>query len=735
MKPLSVLLVEDNPGDAFLIEEMLNASKTWKFQVVKAITLKQAIEKIHNFNFEVIIADLGLPDSQGMATIDEILKNVKSIPIIVLTGINDEQTGTEAVIRGAQDYLIKWTINPDQLMRSIRYSFHRKKVEEKLLESEEKFRIVIEKIQLFGLMLDLDGKITFANDYLLKLTGWTREEIIGKDWFEYFIPNHIRNKVKQIFAELKSSPDFPPAYEYEIMSKEGILLVVSWSNMVHYGHEGNLVSITGIGENITERINAQKDLVKNEKRYRSIIEDQTQTIIRYKPDGRLTFVNDSFYTLENRKKEELLGRNFFSLIDPSDLGRVKQKLASLNKKSPVKTDEHRIILPDGKYRWHRWTDRAIFDEGGNIAEFQSEGIDITDRKIAEEALFDSEKKFRTMVEASPDAVVTWGLDGNITFASHRASEIFGFKKAEGLSGVSLFDLAAPEDRERVKAKMEKLPEKGTIRDVLYVMNRKDGTRFYGEISSSAITNKEGAAESYISIIKDVSDRKSAEYAIKAYQQNLRSMASELNFAEEKERRRIAVDLHDDLGQTLAMTRIKLSALKSENLAPHVMEHLLEMEKYVTHAIRSSRSLTYELSPPVLYEFGLVAAVNWKLEQISNEHKIATNLEVTHELPKLREDLLILLFRAVGELLNNIVKHARAKKISVVFNMDGKCLNILVSDDGRGFGDTKLGKQEGEASGIGLFSLRERLEYFDGTLTIDTDVKKGSKVYITLPVIF
>jgi signal transduction histidine kinase len=183
-----------------------------------------------------------------------------------------------------------------------------------------------------------------------------------------------------------------------------------------------------------------------------------------------------------------------------------------------------------------------------------------------------------------------------------------------------------------------------------------------------------------------------------------------------------------------MIRIKLSSLKSETNDTGLIEKLLDMEQHVTHAIKSSRSLTYELSPPVLYEFGLAAAVTWKLEQISKEHKIFTKFEITHELPVLREELLILLFRAVGELLNNIVKHAKAKNVSVIFNMDGKCLNILVTDDGLGFDTTRLGKKDGETSGIGLFSLRERLEYFDGTLTIDSDGKKGSKVYITIPVI-
>ena len=735
MKSVSVLLVEDNPGDAFLIEEMLNASKDWKFQVVKATTLKQARNIIRNQPVEVVIADLGLPDSQGIATVDEILENVKSIPIIVLTGTKDEQTGNEAVIRGAQDYLVKWNINPDQLMRSIRYSFHRKKVEEKLLESEEKFRQVIENIQLFGLMLDLDGTITYANDYLLTLTDWKREEIIGKNWIDVFIPNHIREKIERLYKELQRTPDFPAAYEHEILTRNGKLLVISWSNMVHYNQQGEPLSITSIGENITERIRYQKALVKNEKRYRSIVEDQTQAIVRYKPDGILVFVNDSFCKLQNKKREELIGRSIFSIIDPSDLNRVRQKIKSLNKRTRVKTDEHKVIRSDNNIRWYRWTDRAIFDEQGNIAEYQSEGVDITERKIAEDALQESEKKFRTMVEASPDAVVTSTLDGQINYASRRAAEIFGFKNTENLSGVNIKEVVAPEHRERISSKMNKLVRTGKLHDELFIMNRTDGTRFFGEVSCSVTTNKAGTPEGFISIIKDVSERMSTENAIKAYQQNLRSMASELNLAEEKERRRIAVDLHDDLGQTLAMTRIKLSALKSENLAPHVMDHLIEMEKHVTHAIRSSRLLTYELSPPVLYEFGLAAAVNWKLEQISAEHHIETHLEVTDELPELREDLLILLFRAVGELLNNIIKYAQAQNISVVINMDGKCLNILVTDDGLGFDASQKDKQNGHVSGIGLFSLRERLEYFDGTLTIDSAFKKGTKVYITLPVIF
>jgi len=603
MDSLRILLVEDNPADAFLFEKMLLASSEWGFQIMKAETLGLALHTIRSHSFDVIIADLGLPDSQGLTTVDEMVKAVKYLPIIVLTSTNDEQTGIEALKRGVQDYLIKWKINPDQLMLSIRYSIYRKKVEVKLIESEEKFRKVIENIHLLGLMLDTDGNIRFANDYFLRLTGWDRKEVIGKNWVDAFVPAPLKRKIRRRYSEMKNTPGFTQAYEYEILTRKGERKVVSWSNMVHFDNKNQAVSITSIGE------------------------------------------------------------------------------------------------------------------------------DITQRKVAEEALQESEKKFRIMVDASPDAVITTGMDGTIKYASQHTAGIFGYKNASALLGKKFKDLVAPEYHKRIDAKMRRLLDEGTLHDIFYVMNRKGSSGFYGEISSSLITDNKGRAEGVISIIKDITERKNAEKAIREYQQNLRSMASELNLAEEKERRRIAVDLHDDLGQTLAMVRIKLSAVKSMNQDAEINSHLAEMEGYITQAIKSSRSLTYELSPPVLYELGLAAAVDWKLEQIASGSKIKTQLEITHELPNIQEDLLILLFRAVSELLNNTVKHARAENVSVLLNMDGKCLNILVSDDGKGFNPEKPQK----TAGIGLFSLRERLEYFDGTLTVDSDINKGTRVYITIPV--
>jgi len=734
MKPLNVLLVEDIPSDAFLIEEMLKSSVLREYNIVKAASLKEAFEKLENGRFDVIIADLGLPDSNGLDTIKAILAKAPHLPAIVLTGNNDEQSGNEAVLNGAQDYLVKWAINSDQLTRSIRYAVNRKKVGEKLIASEEKFRKVIENIQLAGLMLDKECNITFANDFLLKLTGWSRDEIIGKNWIEHFIPKALQPKISRVFSELLSSQGFPSAYENEIITRDGKILVISWSNMVHFGPNGKPVSLTSIGENITKQIETQKELAANEKRYRSIVEDQAQAIVRYKPDGALTFVNDSFCQMIGKSSDDLIGRSYFSFIDPKHLGQVLNKVQKLDKVHPVEISEYKILSPDGKKRWQQWTNRAIWGNDGLIAEFQAEGIDITNLKLAEQALKESEQKFRTIVEASPDAVITSGLKGLINFASKRAALLLEYKDSTELHGKSLVDLIAPENKDKALKSLEKIRQKKVPKDTLFIMLKKGGQRFYGEVSTAVITGERGSAKGFISIIKDVSERKNTENAIIAYQQNLRSMASELNLAEEKERRRIATDLHDDLGQSLAMARIKLSGLKSENLEQRILDDLLEMEKHITHAIKGSRTLTYELSPPVLYEFGLAAAINWKLEQLAAKYGLEAQMEVGEGIPQLSENHLIMLFRSVSELLNNIVKHARAKKVSVTVAMDGKCMNILVSDDGEGFNTADLELKSKTTGSIGLFSIKERLDYFDGTMTIDTANGKGTKIYLSIPVI-
>jgi signal transduction histidine kinase len=235
------------------------------------------------------------------------------------------------------------------------------------------------------------------------------------------------------------------------------------------------------------------------------------------------------------------------------------------------------------------------------------------------------------------------------------------------------------------------------------------------------------------VARDITERKAAEAQILSYQQQLCAAAAELSLAEERERRRIALSLHDGLGQLLAVARMKLDALISGGDEPRSETALPEIQQLLAESIRMTRSLTSALSPPILYEQGLEAALEWLARNVENEHHLEVSF-VNDDQPKVvPEDIRILLFRATRELLFNVVKHAKARCACIAIHRSAQnelCLSVL--DDGIGYelkGDATL---NGRAHGYGLFSIRDRLRRIGGKITIDSTPGTGTCVTIEVP---
>lgn len=226
------------------------------------------------------------------------------------------------------------------------------------------------------------------------------------------------------------------------------------------------------------------------------------------------------------------------------------------------------------------------------------------------------------------------------------------------------------------------------------------------------------------------ENKRMEQKIKNYQNQLRVFASELSLTEERERRRIATELHDRIGQTLAMSRIKLKSLKNASF-PNVENELLESVIFlIEQTIQDTRTLTFEISPTILYELGFEAAVEWLLEKLPAEYGIkASLLDDNHPKP-LGDDVRILLFRAVRELLFNVIKHAHAKNISISISRGVQQIVVEVMDDGVGFDPDSL-HSPGRTAGFGLFSITERLGYLGGNISIHSD-QAGTHVTLVAP---
>ncbi len=235
--------------------------------------------------------------------------------------------------------------------------------------------------------------------------------------------------------------------------------------------------------------------------------------------------------------------------------------------------------------------------------------------------------------------------------------------------------------------------------------------------------------------REFTQRKKAEDKLASYQEDLRSLASQLTLAEERERRRLAAHLHDHIGQTLAVANIKLGELRKANPlgdSASSMAELGEIRTLLEQAIQDTQSLTFRISSPILYELGLEAALEWLTENVPKAQGLLTYFEDDKEPKPLDEDVRVLLFQAVNELLVNVVKHARARHLNVSVWREHDQLHLGVEDDGQGFEVAKIGARWEKSRGFGLFSIRERLKPFGGVLTVDSSPGAGTSVTITVP---
>jgi PAS domain S-box-containing protein len=232
---------------------------------------------------------------------------------------------------------------------------------------------------------------------------------------------------------------------------------------------------------------------------------------------------------------------------------------------------------------------------------------------------------------------------------------------------------------------------------------------------------------------DITERKKAEEKLLDYQRQLKSLASELSLTEERERHRIATELHDRIGQALVISKLKLGLLRQSVSSGTIASIVDEVCSSLDRNIQAVRSLTFDLSSPILHEIGLEAAVGDLLtEQIEEKHNIESELVDDGKPKPLDDDVRILLFRGVQELLVNVVKHANAHKVKVsMLRADGN-IHIIVEDDGIGFGATDVATISTETGGFGLFSIRERLEQVGGRLVIESGSNCGAKITMVAP---
>ena len=302
--------------------------------------------------------------------------------------------------------------------------------------------------------------------------------------------------------------------EESIRDANGTNLFISTSKIPLHDPQGNVTGILCTYEDITDRKQAEKALRESEERYHAIIEDQTDLICRYRPDGRLTFVNNAYLRCFGKKRKELIGHEFIPHIPEPDLSVVLKRLRTISPDSPIVDAEHRVIMPDGKVRWQHWVHRGIYSPDATIIEYQAVGRDITGHKRAEEELLEKNRFLDTLMDSIP--VPIFFKDRNAYYLRfNKAYEEFYGKTHEELIGKSVFDIAPRELAEVYHAKdVELFRQKGTQ---IYESQVRDAQG--GEHSvifhKAAYLGCDGEVNGLIGVILDISERRQAEDDLRA----------------------------------------------------------------------------------------------------------------------------------------------------------------------------------------------------------------------------
>lgn len=232
--------------------------------------------------------------------------------------------------------------------------------------------------------------------------------------------------------------------------------------------------------------------------------------------------------------------------------------------------------------------------------------------------------------------------------------------------------------------------------------------------------------------RDITESKQTEERILEYQNRLKSLTSQMILTEEQERRRFSDYLHDQIGQQLFVLKLGVGTLKNYISSNEARETLDDSLGIIEQIIKDTRSLTFELSPPILYQLGLEAALDWLTEQVHKQYGIIVTFEDDGEEKLMDDDVKILLFQAVRELLTNVAKHAQSQKAMVSIQKDNGHIRICVEDDGVGFTPAHKQAAKDESKGFGIFSIKERLDHLGGHMEIVSKAGLGTQATLTVP---
>ena len=477
----------------------------------------------------------------------------------------------------------------------------------------------------------------------------------------------------------------------------------------------------------TQELLKQKEArLAAERKYRRIFENVSEGIFQSTPEGCYLMVNPALARIHGFKsaRELIRSRRDISREVYVDPARREEFKRLLEKHGVVRDFEHETFRKDGSKIWLCVNARAVRDEAGKILYYEGTARDITQRKQAEQALRESEERYRELFENSKDALYVHDMNGCYTSVNRATEGLSGYTREE-LAGRHFSIFLNPEYESHVRGHLGRKMEESSETTYETEIVTKYGRHVPVEISSRLIF-ADGVAVGVQGCMRDVSERKRVQAAARTYSRRLIE-------AQEGERRRMSRELHDQVGQILTAVKMNLHALREKCSAPDILSSIDDNMKVIDEAVDQVRDLSVDLRPLLLDDFGLVIAVRWYLDRQAKSCGVPADFTTRSlgEDDRFSSELETACFRIVQEAVTNVARHARATRISVVLERTGQDLILLISDDGAGF-DMKALRSTSAAT-LGLRSMEERVQAVGGTITIDSAPDLGTAICARIPI--
>jgi PAS domain S-box-containing protein len=741
-----ILLVEDNPGDARLIREMLAAAEGVSFKIDWVTKLSEALDHLAQGGIDLVLLDLALPDSRGIHTFLKAHAAAPQIPFVVLTGFDDETVALTAIKEGAQDYLVKGQADGDILLRAIRYATERKRIEEDLRRANEKLQreieerraaemaVEAERQRLYALLDGLPGFIHLkAPDYSIRYANRVFQETFGvEDWYGKPCYQILRNRDEPCeTCQARKVFETGEANEFEWTYPE-LQQTYQISNYPFADIDGTPLVLT-MGIDITARKQAEEAQRQSEIRLAKAQQIAHLGSWEWDVEKDETTYSDEMYRIFGLPKGErgLTSLGFFQHLHPEDREKAKATLAqSLAHKKPYSM-VYRIVRPGGAVRYVYSQAEAAFAESGRPLRMVGTAQDITERRTAEMRLRESEERFRAIFEAAAMGIILTDMDGRLLSSNKTFQEMLGYK-AEELRGKNFIELTHADDAERNLEVFRGLQSRRV--DQYQIKKRyyhKDGQTVWARVTVSLMKDSQDRPLYAIGMVEDITQVVKVEEHLQESEERLRILASQLMTAQEDERRRIARELHDELGQSLLVLKLQARSIQNDLLPEQeqLVSECQEMRSHLDRVVENVRRLSRDLSPQILEDLGLAAALRRLLEDFSRHYDTIYQLQEADIDGLFSLGIQTSIYRIFQECLTNIGKHSQANLIMVSINKSEGQVNFLIQDNGKGF-DPEVQRRQG--GGMGLAAMRERARMVGGALTVWSREGEGTNISINIP---